>query len=100
LWKLSATGKELRKVKYLPDSGGGRSPTEWLTFTPDGKQVAATMMGTAVHVIDVETGEVKRTFDKGAAARACVFSTDGKLMATGGYEQENGVYYARLRLPS
>ena len=31
-----------------------------------------------------------------AAARACVFSPDGKLMATGGYEQENGVYYARL----
>jgi RNA polymerase sigma factor (sigma-70 family) len=92
----AATGKEIRKVKYLPDSGGGRSPTDWLTFTPDGKQLAATLMGTAVHLIDVETGEVKRTFDKGAAARACVFSADGKLMAAGGYEQEKGVYYARL----
>src|SRR5207249_2667086 len=92
----AATGKELRKLKYLPDAGGGRSPTNWMTFTPDGKQIAATLMGSAVHLIDVETGEVKKTFDRGAAVGACVFSTDGKLMATGGYEQENGVYHARL----
>ncbi len=92
----AATGKALRKVKYLPDAGGGRSPTDWLTFTPDGKQVATAMMGTAVHLIDVETGTAQRTFDKGAAVRACVFSPDGQLMATGGYEQENGVYYARV----
>ena len=50
-------------------------------------------MGTAVHLIDVETGEVRMHFDR---ARACVFSPDGRLMATGGYEQEKGVYYARL----
>jgi WD40 repeat protein len=92
----AATGKELRKVKYLPNSGGGRSPTDWLTFSPDGKQLAATLMGTAVQWIDVETGDVKGTFDKGAAARACAFSPDGKLVATGGYDQENGVYYARV----
>jgi WD40 repeat protein len=95
LWD-AATGKELRKVKYLPDASGRRSPTEWLTFTPDGKLIATAMMGTAVHLIDVETGAVKRTFDKGAPVRACVFSPDGKRMATGGYEEENGVYYARL----
>jgi len=92
----AATGKELRKLKYLLDSGGGRSPTEWLTFTPDGKRVAATMMGDAVQLIDVETCEVIRAFAPGAAASACVFSPDGKLMATGGYEVEKGVYYARL----
>jgi RNA polymerase sigma factor (sigma-70 family) len=92
----AVTGKALRKVKFFPDSGGSRSPTDWLTFTPDGKQVAVTLMGTAVHLIDVETGKLNRTFDMPAAARACVFSADGKLMATGGYEQENGVYYARL----
>jgi RNA polymerase sigma factor (sigma-70 family) len=92
----AATGKELRKLKYLSDAGGGRSITNWMTFTPDGKQVAATLMGSAINLIDVETGAVKRTLDRGAAAGACVFSTDGKLMATGGYEQENGVYYARL----
>src|SRR5262249_31836143 len=54
----AATGKEIRKLKYLPDSGGGRSVTSWLTFTPDGKQVAATLMGSAVHLIDVATAKV------------------------------------------
>jgi len=92
----AATGKELRKVKYLPDSGGGRSMPNWMTFTPDGKQIAATLMGTAMHLIDVETGESKKTFDTGEAVGTCVFSSDGKLMATGGYKQENGVYYSRL----
>ena len=60
------------------------------------QQIAATLMGHAVQLIDVETGAVRRTFDAGAAAGVCVFSTDGTRMATGGYDQENGVYYARL----
>jgi RNA polymerase sigma factor (sigma-70 family) len=92
----AATGKEIRKVKYMPQSGGGRSITCWMTFTPDGQQVAAVLIGSAVQLIDVATGEVKRTFDRHAAARACVFSPDGKLMASGGYDDDNRVYYARL----
>jgi RNA polymerase sigma factor (sigma-70 family) len=92
----AATGKEIRKLKYLPESGGGRSVTSWLTFTPNGKQVAATLMETAVHLIDVGTARVTRTFAHGQVPAACVFSPDGKLMATGGYEEENGVYFARL----
>jgi RNA polymerase sigma factor (sigma-70 family) len=95
-FRNAATGKELRKLKYLPDSGGSRSVTDWLTFTPDGKQVAATLMGDAVCLIDVATGTVTRTFAPGAAASACIFSPDGKLMATGGYEKEDGLYLARL----
>jgi RNA polymerase sigma factor (sigma-70 family) len=90
----AATGKELRRIKYPP--GGSRSPTEWLTFTPDGEHLAATMTGTAILLIEVKTGAVLRTFDLSAAACACVFSPDGKLMAAGGSEQEKGVYYARL----
>ena len=80
----AATGKELRKLKYLSDSGGGRSITDWMTFTPDGKQVAATLMGDAIQLIDVETGKVIRTFSPpgGGAASACVFSPDGKRLAT------------------
>jgi WD40 repeat protein len=92
----AATGKELRKLKYLPDSGGSRAVTDWLTFTPDGKQLAATLMGDAVQLIDVETAKVIRTFERGWAASACVFSPDGKLMATAGYEKEKDVYCARL----
>jgi RNA polymerase sigma factor (sigma-70 family) len=92
----AATGKELRKVRFWPDSGASRSVTNWLTFTPDGKQVAATLMGQAVQLIDVGTGKVTKTFDLAGAARACVFSPDGKLMVTGGYESEKNVYFARL----
>ena len=92
----AATGKELRKLKYLSDSGGGRSGTDWLTFTPDGKQAAVTLMGDEVQLIDVEAAKVTKTFAPGGAASACVFSPDGKLMATGGYEKVEGVYYARL----
>jgi RNA polymerase sigma factor (sigma-70 family) len=88
----AATGKEIRKVKYLSDSGGGRLVTNWLTFTPDGKHVAATLMGEAVGLIDVGTGEVTRTFEGAAAGCPCVFSPDGKLMAAGrGYEPAKGV---------
>src|SRR5262249_14251671 len=92
----AASGKELRKIKYLPDSGGGRSVTDWMTFTPDGKQIAATLMGHAIQLIDVDTGKVTRTFTPGAAASACVFSLDGKLIATAGYDLVEGVYCARL----
>jgi WD40 repeat protein len=92
----AATGKELRKLKYLPNSGGGRSVTSWLTFTPDGKQVAATLMGTRIHLIEVGTGKVTKTFESGAAASGCVFSPDGKLMAAAGYESEKNIYFARL----
>jgi RNA polymerase sigma factor (sigma-70 family) len=92
----AATGKELRKLNYMTAAGGSRSPTDWITFTPDGKQVAVTLLGDAVQLIDVATCKVLRTFTPGAAATACVFSPDGKRMATGGYEVEEEMYYARL----
>src|SRR5262249_52797083 len=92
----AATGKEIRRVKYLPESGGGRSVTEWLTFTPDGTQVAATMMGDAIRLIDVGIGEVTRTFAPVVPVSGCAFSPDGKLMATRGYEAGNKVNFAQL----
>jgi WD40 repeat protein len=90
----TATGEVLRKVKYLPESGGGRSVTNWLSFTPDGKQIAAVMMGDAVRLIDVWTGEVTQTFEPGGPV---VFSPDGKRMATSGYESAKREYFVRLR---
>jgi RNA polymerase sigma factor (sigma-70 family) len=91
----AATGKELRKINYMP-GGGSRSVTSWMTFTPDGKQLAATLLGSAIQLIDVATGETKRTFPHPHGVAACVFSSDGKLMAAGGYESEKDVYFARL----
>ncbi len=92
----AATGKELRKVKYATDAGGSRANTRWLTFTPDGQHVAATLTGNGIQLIDVETGAVTRTFERGAMASVCVFSPDGTQMAAGGYESEDQVYFARL----
>jgi RNA polymerase sigma factor (sigma-70 family) len=92
----AATGKEIRKVKYLPDSGGGRSITDWVTFTPDGKQVAATLMGDSIRLIDVATGEVTRTFAPVVPASGCAFSPDGQLMATRGYDAGDKVNFAQL----
>jgi RNA polymerase sigma factor (sigma-70 family) len=91
----TATGKALRKLDYA-SAGGSRSPTEWITFTPDGKQVAVTLLGHAVQLVDVESCKVIQTFATGAAACVCGFSPDGKLMAAGGYEYEGKVYSTRL----
>ena len=93
----AATGKELRKIKYLPDSGGG-AVAHRLVDVHAGRQTGRG------HDDGRRAVQLDRRGDRqgdqdvrpGAAARACVFSPDGKLMATGGYEQENGVYFARL----
>ena len=62
-----------------------------MTFSPDGKQVAVTLMGDATQLIDVETAKGVRTLSPpggGAAASACVFSPDGKRLATAGFGLE------------
>jgi RNA polymerase sigma factor (sigma-70 family) len=92
----AATGKEIRRLKYVPAAGGAASNTRWLTFTPDGKRVAAPLTGNAIQLIDVETGQVTRTFECGASGCACAFSADGTLMAAGGYAPEKDVCFARL----
>jgi RNA polymerase sigma factor (sigma-70 family) len=91
----AATGKEIRRIMYSPESGS-RSVTDWLTFTPDGKQIAATLMGESIRLIDVETGKVTRTFEPVVPAPGCAFSPDGKLMATRGFDAEDKVYFAQL----
>lgn len=96
VFRDTTTGKELRRLDYTKAGGGGRSITDWMTFTPDGKHVAITLMEHAVQLVEVATAQVTRTFATRAAASACVFSSDGKLMATGGYDTEDESYYVRL----
>lgn len=91
----AVTGKNIRKFKYMPDSGGGRSVTDWLTFTPDGKQIATILVGNAICLFDVETGKETRTFENGPFA-ACAFSPDGKLMAAVGHGRTDGYYVAGI----
>ena len=98
----AASGKELRKLKYIPDFGAVRwegmnwTDSDWLRFTPDGKQMAARLTGNGIQLIDVETAQVVRTFAPGAAVTACVFSPDSKWMATAGYGVGNPTTFARL----
>jgi RNA polymerase sigma factor (sigma-70 family) len=91
----AATGKDRHKIE-LPGTPGGRTITRWLSFTPDGRHLAATPSGNVIYLIHVETQDVVGTFPHDGAVLACVFSPDGKTMAAGGYESEKGVYFARM----
>lgn len=99
----AASGKELRTIK------GARKDLRHSgvpVFTPDGKAVATISDGKDVHLIDFESGNTIRDFvheiPKTGSPRdfaqvlAIAFSADGKLMATGGYANEKGNYFARL----
>ncbi len=91
----AATGRERCRIE-LPGAPNGRTITGWLTFSPDGRHLAVTPTGTVVYVIHVETQDVVGTFAHQEPVFACTFSPDGKLMATGGYDNEQGTYFARL----
>jgi WD40 repeat protein len=91
----ATTGKDRHKIE-LPGTPGGRTITRWLSFTPDGRHLAATPSGNVIYLIHAETQDVVGTFPHDGAVFACVFSPDGKRMAAGGYESEKGVYFARM----
>jgi RNA polymerase sigma factor (sigma-70 family) len=99
----AATGKLLRIIK-------GPRTNRWsngsLTLTPDGKTIATSSQGKFIHLIDFESGKTLRTItiEKPKSARlptwssvlGIAFSPDGKLMASGGYDDDNGIEFARL----
>jgi len=99
----AVTGKELRTIQGPRSSSGGR---ELLEFTPNGKAIAMTSRRKIVHLIDFETGKTIREFahdnPESALANefsqilAIAFSADGKRMASGGYANDKGNYFARL----
>src|SRR5439155_762851 len=88
----AATGQELRAVKRKDDKS--RTITNWLTFSPDGRFLAATMNGKVIDLIDVEKAEAVRSFTHPNAVYAAAFSPDGKLLAAGGYDSPK--YFIRL----
>jgi RNA polymerase sigma factor (sigma-70 family) len=100
----AATGKELRKIELQRANQYSRN--EWVAFTPDGKAIAVTSQGGVVHLIDFESGKMIREFSnenpesslgKGwETVLGIAFSRDGKLMATGGFTNDKGIYFARL----
>ena len=91
----AVTGKELRKITLAETNGG--TLTEWMTWTPDGKSIALTQgHGRGVVLVDVNKGEVARTFAHDNVVFAAAFSPDGKLMAAGGYDADKGKYFTRI----
>jgi RNA polymerase sigma factor (sigma-70 family) len=96
----AVTGKALRQIKGpLTNSWSHRL----LVFTPDGKAVAVVShedrepRAAHIHLIDLESGKPIRDFsaDK-LSVMEFAFSPDGKRMASGGYDNENDNYFARL----
>ncbi len=90
-----ATGKELRVLS--PPTANPRTLTEWIRFSPDGKTVAvAAATGNGVHLVELATGKVIRTFPHKHTVYAAAFSPDGKLLAVGGHDREKNNYFGRL----
>jgi WD40 repeat protein/beta-lactamase regulating signal transducer with metallopeptidase domain len=100
----AATGRELRKIGL--ERFNSYSRNEWVTFTPDGKAIAVTSQGKVIHLIDFASGKKIRDFSNDnpesslsksfSTVLGIAFSRDGKLMASGGFANDQGTYFARL----
>src|SRR5262249_36866764 len=89
----AATGKALRQIK-------GPLTNAWshglLVFTPDGKAVAVVShedrepRAAHIQLVDLESGKTIRDFSgERLSVMEFAFSPDGKLMASGGYDNDN-----------
>jgi WD40 repeat protein len=91
----AATGKETRDIS--PPGDTSRTHTYWIHLSPDGKLVAVTTPdGRGIYLIDVEQGKVTHTLKHAHVVFAAAFTPDGKWLAGGGYDSENGQCVVRL----
>jgi RNA polymerase sigma factor (sigma-70 family) len=90
----AATGQEQRTLE-LP-TANPRTITQWLTFSPDGKTVAVAAEGKEIHLVEMETGTLSRSLHHSIVVFAVAFSPDGRLLASGGYDNDQTGYFFRL----
>jgi RNA polymerase sigma factor (sigma-70 family) len=95
----AATGSMIRSIK-------GPRTDRWhaqFQFSPDGKAVGVLSVennpprAVRLHLIDFASGKLIRDFDGDLQSIvAFAFSPDGKLLASGGYENERDNYFIRI----
>jgi RNA polymerase sigma factor (sigma-70 family) len=98
------TGKERRKIDLKRVNSYSRN--EWVAFTPNGKAIAVTSQGGVIHLIDADSGKTIRDFSNEnpesslgqgwTTVLGIAFSVDGKWLASGGFANDKGTYFARL----
>ncbi len=99
------TGHEIRKIDLPRVVNSSYNQPEWVKFTPDGKFILVTSQGKDVHLVDFESGQIVRNFaneddssvNKGwGVVLGIAISPDGKLLASGGFNNVHDNYFARL----
>jgi RNA polymerase sigma factor (sigma-70 family) len=85
----AATGKELELLKDEGIPASGTMACQ-LAYTPDGKRLAAIFHLKMIRMWDLTTGKLLPQFagEHGKHILGLTISPDGKLLATGGWEQE------------
>lgn len=79
---LTKDGSKLRS--FTSERGSSASYLLWVTFSPDGRLLAATDWNGTVSVWNVESGKLQQsTKDSTAGAHTAVFSPDGATLALG-----------------
>ncbi|MCY1704321.1 WD40 repeat domain-containing protein [Deinococcus sp. SL84] len=85
LYRLS----DLTRIMRLP--GGSEYPPPAFAFSPDGRTLAA-HSGGVLHLVDTETGEVRRRSPQVAWVSDLAYSPDGKTLALIGLSGTNALY--------
>ncbi|MFL5341267.1 MAG: sigma-70 family RNA polymerase sigma factor, partial [Gemmataceae bacterium] len=94
---LYETGSDKEPRALTAGGGDSHTLTYWLRFSPDGARLAlAAADGKSILLVDLKSGSVIRTFQHQHVIFAAAFSPDGRRIAGGGYDSENGRYFVRL----
>jgi tetratricopeptide (TPR) repeat protein len=88
-WPLTTDDPEGKHLRLGPPQHLSPLPRAWFTRAPDGRTLAvATREGWANHVLDLETGEVRREVGPHPAGEVRALSGDGRWAASSGWHSD------------